>query len=189
MYSQYLTGHSGSGSDFCSRGARFLSWPKHRLSLLRRFVVFLSVPPDKCQDTTANLATATSFHVLSTSVRVVTVTTLRDGRFGVRIPADARDFLFTKTVQTGSWAHTASCSVGAGFFFFAGVKRPGCEFNHSLPFTAECKDECGYIGTFPVCLSGVHWENFTLCTLISSVLTHHPHIRRCVVWHTDVFVI
>jgi len=40
------------------------------------------------------------------------VTRLRGWTGRVRIPAQARDFLFSKTVQTGSGAHPASYSMG-----------------------------------------------------------------------------
>jgi hypothetical protein len=45
---------------------------------------------------------------------------LRAGRFGVRIPAGAKNFLFLRSVQTGFGAHSAS----SGYWgFFSAVKR------------------------------------------------------------------
>jgi hypothetical protein len=44
---------------------------------------------------------------------------------------------------------------------FLGVKRPGREFNHSPPSTAEVNNDCYYISAYPVCLHGVDKENFT----------------------------
>ena len=41
---------------------------------------------------------------------------LRPGRSGVRIPAGTYDFSCLQNIQTGSWAQTASYSVGTGFF-------------------------------------------------------------------------
>ena len=43
--------------------------------------------------------------------------------FGVRIPAEARYFLFSKSVQTGSGAHPASFSEYGGSF--SGSKAAG----------------------------------------------------------------
>lgn len=36
------------------------------------------------------------------------------GRSGIRISAETRDFSLLQKVQTGCWAHPASCSVGTG---------------------------------------------------------------------------
>jgi hypothetical protein len=43
------------------------------------------------------------------------VTRLRAGWTGVQVPAGARDFLFSKTVQTSSGGHPTSFSMGTGF--------------------------------------------------------------------------
>jgi hypothetical protein len=50
---------------------------------------------------------------------------LRAGRSGDRIPVEARFFAH---VQTGPGVHTASCTMGTGFF--PGVKRPGRGADH-----------------------------------------------------------
>jgi len=36
-----------------------------------------------------------------------------------------------------------------------GIKRPGCEADHSPPCTAEVKNECSYTSTPPIRLHGV----------------------------------
>jgi hypothetical protein len=47
---------------------------------------------------------------------------LDDQAIGVRSPAGAKDFSSSLCVQTGSWAHPASCPMGTGGPF-PGVKR------------------------------------------------------------------
>jgi hypothetical protein len=44
------------------------------------------------------------------------------------------------------------------------VKRPGLEADHSHPFNAEVKNEWRYTYIPPVCLHGVHRDNFTFST-------------------------
>jgi hypothetical protein len=57
----------------------------------------------------------------------------------VRFPAGAGKFSLHHRVQNGSGAHRASCPVGTGALSL-GVKRPGCEADHSPPSSAEVKE-------------------------------------------------
>jgi hypothetical protein len=50
---------------------------------------------------------------------------LDDRAIGVRSPAGAEDFSSILCVQTGSWAHPASCTMGTGGPFPGGKARPG----------------------------------------------------------------
>jgi hypothetical protein len=61
---------------------------------------------------------------------------LRPGQSGIRVPARARDFPFTKTVQSGSGARAAFC-VMRSRVLIPGMKQPGCEVDHLLPFVAK----------------------------------------------------
>jgi hypothetical protein len=49
-----------------------------------------------------------------------------------------QEFSLFHVIQTGSGAHPASYPMGAGEFF-PGVKRPGCEADHSSPANADVK--------------------------------------------------
>jgi hypothetical protein len=67
------------------------------------------------------------------------------GRSAVRTSAEARDFLFSKTVQTGSGAQPASSYRGS----LRGVKRPGGEAQHSSPSSVEVQNEWSHTSTPP----------------------------------------
>jgi hypothetical protein len=45
------------------------------------------------------------------------------------------------SVQTGSGAHPASCTMGTGGPFLGGKARPGRDANHSPPSSAKVKNE------------------------------------------------
>jgi hypothetical protein len=55
---------------------------------------------------------------------------LDDRAIGVRSPAGAKDFSSSLCVQTGSGAHTASCTMGTGGPFPGGKARPGRDADH-----------------------------------------------------------
>jgi hypothetical protein len=59
------------------------------------------------------------------------------GQPRVKIPVGMRDFLFFTIAQCGSGAHPASRSV----WCYPGVKWPSHQVKHSLPFSAENKNE------------------------------------------------
>jgi hypothetical protein len=66
---------------------------------------------------------------------------LDDRAIGVRTPAGAKDFSSSLSVQTGSGAHPASCTMGTGGPF-PGVKaRPGRDADHSPPSSAKVVNE------------------------------------------------
>jgi hypothetical protein len=60
---------------------------------------------------------------------------------GVRSLTGAEDFSSSPCVQTGSGAHPASYPMGAGGPFPGGKERPGCDADHSPPFSPEVKYE------------------------------------------------
>ena len=49
-----------------------------------------------------------------------------------------------------------TCPLGS----FSGVKRVGCQANHSLPFKAEVKNAWIYTSAPPICLRDVDRDNF-----------------------------
>jgi hypothetical protein len=57
------------------------------------------------------------------------------------IPTEADDFCSSLCIQTGSGAHTSSCTVGTGGPFLGGKSRPGRDANHSPPSSAEVENE------------------------------------------------
>jgi hypothetical protein len=60
---------------------------------------------------------------------------------GVRSPEGAKDFSSSLCVQTGSGAHPASCTMGAGGPFPGGKARPGRDADHSPPSSAKVVNE------------------------------------------------
>jgi hypothetical protein len=66
---------------------------------------------------------------------------LDDWAIGVRFPAGVKDFSSNLCVQTGSGAHTASCTMGTGGPFPGGKAWPGRDADHSTPSSAEVVDE------------------------------------------------
>jgi hypothetical protein len=61
---------------------------------------------------------------------------LDDRAIGVRSPSGAKDFSSSLCVQTGSGAHTASCTMGTG-----GKARPGRDADHSPLSSAKVVNE------------------------------------------------
>jgi hypothetical protein len=68
------------------------------------------------------------------------------------IPAEVRDFSLLHSVQTGSWDHPSSYSMGTGGSF-PEVKRQEREADHSPPSSAEVKNGRA---VSPLCLSSWH---------------------------------
>jgi hypothetical protein len=66
---------------------------------------------------------------------------LVDRAIGVRSPAGAKDFFHTLCVQTGSGAHSASCTMGTGGPLSGGKARPGRDADHSPPSSAKVEYE------------------------------------------------
>jgi hypothetical protein len=66
---------------------------------------------------------------------------LNDRAIGVRTPAGAKDFSSSLFVQTGSGAHTASCTMGTGGPFPGGKARPRRDADHSPLCSAEVVNE------------------------------------------------
>ena len=57
--------------------------------------------------------------------------------------------------RTGSGAHPASCSMGAGCLYGGGVMRPKLGVNYPLPFSAEVKERVElYLYSLSLSLSG-----------------------------------
>jgi hypothetical protein len=66
---------------------------------------------------------------------------LDDRAIGVRSPAGAKDFSSVLSVQTGSGAHPASCTMGTGGPFPWGKARQGRDADHSPPSSAVVVNE------------------------------------------------
>jgi hypothetical protein len=64
------------------------------------------------------------------SASIVSDYGLDDRVIGVRSPAGAKEFSSSLFVQTGSWAHPASCTMGTGGPFSGGKARPGLDADH-----------------------------------------------------------
>jgi hypothetical protein len=72
------------------------------------------------------------------------------GRSGAREPVDARDFLLASPSKPALGSTWPLFSVYRGSF--PGVKRLGREVQHSLPSSAEVKNEWSCTTTPPMCL-------------------------------------
>jgi hypothetical protein len=66
---------------------------------------------------------------------------LDDRVIGVRSPAGAEDFSSSLCVQTGSWAHPTSYTMGTGGPFPRGKARTGRDADHSPPSSAKVVNE------------------------------------------------
>jgi hypothetical protein len=66
---------------------------------------------------------------------------LDDRAIGVRSPAGAKYFSSNLCVQTGFEAQPGSYPMGTGGPFPRGKARPGREADHSIPSSAEVKNE------------------------------------------------
>jgi hypothetical protein len=66
---------------------------------------------------------------------------LDDRAIEVRSPTGAEDFSSSPCVQIGSGAHPASYPMGTGGSFPRGKAWPGRDADHSLPSSAEVKNE------------------------------------------------
>jgi hypothetical protein len=75
------------------------------------------------------------------SVSIVSGYGVDDRANGIRSPAGAKDFSSNLCVQTGSGAHPASCTMGAGGPFAGDKTRPGRDSDHSPPSSTEVKNE------------------------------------------------
>jgi len=67
------------------------------------------------------------------------VTTLRAGRCSILGMGIDGIFCLRHRIQTGSGAHSASCTMGTGISY-PGVKRLGREADHLPPSSAEVKN-------------------------------------------------
>jgi hypothetical protein len=63
-----------------------------------------------------------------------------DWKTGVRFSAGARNFPHLHSVQTGSGAHSISTAMD-NVALFPGANLPGCESDHSPPYSAEIKND------------------------------------------------
>jgi hypothetical protein len=75
------------------------------------------------------------------SVSIVSEYWLDGWANGVRSPAGAKDFSSFLCVHIGSEAHPACCPMGTGVPFPGGKARPGCDADHSPPYSAEVVNE------------------------------------------------
>jgi len=69
------------------------------------------------------------------------------------IPSRGRIFPLLHHIQVGSDAHPASYPMGTGGSY-PGVKRLGCEADHSPPFSAKVKMR-GAVSPLPLSLHGI----------------------------------
>jgi hypothetical protein len=88
------------------------------------------------------------------------VTGLWAGKCGAQLLGGSKNCSLLQVVQTCSGAHPASCSLGTGVLFI-GINQSWHEADHSPPSSSEVKNEWSYTGTSPLCIYGIHRENFT----------------------------
>jgi hypothetical protein len=87
------------------------------------------------------------------SVSIVFDYGLDDRAIGVRLPAEAMDFSSDLCVQTGSGAHTASCTMNTGSPFPGTRARPGRDADPYL--VPKSKMNRSYTSSPPKRLHGV----------------------------------
>jgi hypothetical protein len=76
---------------------------------------------------------------------------------GDQIPVKVR---FSAPVQTGPWAHLASCTMGTGSF--QAVKRPGFALTTHPYLALRLKKEYSYNSTTPLGLHGLFYDELSL---------------------------
>ena len=86
-------------------------------------------------------------------ISVSTVTRLRSLRSGVRIPAEQRNFIFSKMSRPNLGAHPTSHSTCIGILS-RGQSGRGVMLTHSPVPTAEVQKESSKTSTLPTCLQG-----------------------------------
>jgi hypothetical protein len=92
---------------------------------------------------------------LCTKKMVTPVTALlRAERFGVRIPLEVIDYLFSKTSRTTLWPYGTSDALWPSMTllvlcFFHLIKLPGREAERCLPSSAQVKNECSFFPDMP----------------------------------------
>jgi hypothetical protein len=75
------------------------------------------------------------------SVSIVSGYGLDDWAIEVPSPAEAKDFLSSLCVQTGSGAHPASCIMGTLGLFYGAKARTRLSVDHSHLSTADVENE------------------------------------------------
>jgi hypothetical protein len=91
---------------------------------------------------------------------ICTVTRRCTGQSRARILAGTRDFSLSKTSRP-ALGPTQPPIQQVPRALSSGIKRPGCEANHSLP-SSNIKNEWSYTSN-PVCLHGMYRDTLTLC--------------------------
>jgi hypothetical protein len=83
------------------------------------------------------------FNILSrgSSVSIMSGCGLDDRLIEVRSPAEAKDFSSNLCIQTGSGAHSASCTMGTGGPFPGAKTRHDRDADHSPPSSGEVENE------------------------------------------------
>jgi hypothetical protein len=84
---------------------------------------------------------------------------------GFETRQNARDFSLPQDILTGSGAHLTFYLPGA-VAFALGVNRPVREADHSVPSSAEIKNEWSYTPTPPTCLHGVERGSFIMRKMV-----------------------
>jgi hypothetical protein len=98
------------------------------------------------------------------------------GRSGVRIPADARYFLFSKTVQISSALQSTQPLTKLVPGLILGGKRRRPEVYHSPPPSAEVKNEWSITSTSPLYLHDVGRYNSTFFFYFGVIISYFSFI-------------
>jgi hypothetical protein len=98
-------------------------------------------------------------------------------------------FLFSKLSRPAMGQPSLPFNANRGSF--PGVKRLGCEVNHSSPSSAEVNNECSYISTALICHHGIEMENLSylvrcITVLCRQILTHQIVNTDCYSGHQSV---
>ena len=116
---------------------------------------------------------AAHLHTISSYWWHSTVTALRNGRSGVRIPGRARDFSLHN-------AKTGTENLNVYRDWFQGARRPRCEVTNSQTSTDEINKDWNYISKPPTCLDG--WTDRHDAANSRLVALHMYSTCRDLVW-------
>jgi len=99
-----------------------------------------------------------------------------------------KNVIFSKNFQNSSEAHTASYSMGPGFFL-QGFDRRGKKLNTHLHTETWLRMSGGIpLLSLPVWLTGMHWDNFTLQSTFATEKSEYQlcHVNPiCLSIHTE----
>jgi hypothetical protein len=125
-----------------------------------------------------NFANAPKIETHSRHSAVGVMTRLWAGYFGLQFPAQARDFSPLHNLQTVSASPPFILLFKWHRGVLPGVKRQRRKVNHSLPLSAELKNEWSLTSSPSISSHRVDTDNFTFTTNLQNILPYDKCISQ-----------